>query len=394
MFLGSSRRVREPNLVDRIALAVTAPVQRAVVATIDGTVNAWRQYVSLRSVRRENAVLQEENTKLRADVVGLAETRAENDRLRRLVHYDEANPGPKVIARVLGINPDPNRLTLRIDRGEGDGVRRGQAVVTADGVVGQVLRSTASAADVLVVFDPNCRLGGRIQRTRSRVGIAGAGDDQALKLEYLLRTEDLEEGDLVVTSGTDGVYPPGLVVGRVTGVQRQTSGMFLNAGILPAVNFGKVEEVVVLAPQPSAAFPARIDVTVAIVAFLSLRAGLLEGAAASYAVGYLLDLMTGRPTGLYTLLAVVTFLLGRVAASVVDVRSGKSFALFAMAADATHGLLAWGIGSVSSKQVSLSGLSGLPLEVLLTGLGALLLYPLLKRFGLGAEKRDPGLLAP
>ena len=97
MFLGSSRRVREPNLVDRIALAVTAPVQSAAVASIDGTVNAWRQYVSLRNVRRENSVLQDENSKLRADVVGLAEARAENDRLRRLVHYDEGNPGPKVI---------------------------------------------------------------------------------------------------------------------------------------------------------------------------------------------------------------------------------------------------------------------------------------------------------
>ena len=139
---------------------------------------------------------------------------------------------------------------------------------------------------------------------------------------------------------------------------------------------------------------ARIDVTVAIVAFLALRAGLLEGAVASYAVGYLLDLMTGRPTGLYTLLAVVTFLLGRVAGSLVDVRSARSFALFAMAADAAHGLLAWGIGSVSGNQMALSGLSGLPLEVFLTGLAALLLYPLLKRFGLGAERRDPGLLSP
>lgn len=259
MFLGSSRRVREPNLVDRIAFAVTAPVQGAAVATIDGTANAWHQYVSLRNVRRENALLEEENAKLRSDVVGLAEARAEIERLRRLVHYDEVSPGPKVVARVLGVNPDPNRLTLRIDRGEGDGVRRGQAVVTADGVVGQVLRATASAADVLVVFDPNCRLGGRIQRTRSRVGVSGGGDEQPLKLEYLLRTEDLEEGDLVVTSGTDGVYPPGLVVGRVTGVQRQTSGMFLNAGILPAVNFSRVEEVVVLAPQPAASFPTRTD---------------------------------------------------------------------------------------------------------------------------------------
>jgi len=65
-----------------------------------------------------------------------------------------------------------------------------------------------------------------------------------------------------------------------------------------------------------------------------------------------------------------------------------------MAADATHGVLAWSIASVSSKQVSASGLSGLPLEVLLTGLAALVLYPLLKRFGLGAEKRDPRLLTP
>jgi len=259
MFLGSSRRVREPNVIDRLALAMTAPVQRAAVASIDGMVNAWQQYVSLRSVRREVGQLQTENAQLRADVVGLAEARAENERLRRLIHYEEGNPGPKVVARVLGINPDPNRLTLRIDRGEGDGVRRGQAVVTADGVVGQVLRATASAADVLVAFDPNCRLGGRVQRTRARVGVSGAGEDQALKLEYLLRSEDLEEGDLVVTSGTDGVYPPGLVVGRVTGVQRQTSGMFLNAGILPAVNFTRVEEVVVLAPQPAASVPTRVD---------------------------------------------------------------------------------------------------------------------------------------
>ncbi len=259
MFLGSSRRVRDPNVIDRLALAMTAPVQRAAVASIDGVVNSWQQYVSLRSVRREVGQLQAENAQLRGEVVGLAEARAENERLRRLIHFEEGNPGPKVVARVLGINPDPNRLTLRIDRGEGDGVRRGQAVVTADGVVGQVLRATASAADVLVAFDPNCRLGGRIQRTRARVGVSGAGEDQALKLEYLLRSEDLEEGDLVLTSGTDGVYPPGLVVGRVTGVQRQTSGMFLNAGILPAVNFTRVEEVVVLAPQPAASVPTRVD---------------------------------------------------------------------------------------------------------------------------------------
>ncbi len=138
---------------------------------------------------------------------------------------------------------------------------------------------------------------------------------------------------------------------------------------------------------------ARIDVTVAIVAFLSLRAGLLEGAVAAYAIGYLLDLMTGRPTGLYTLLAVITFLLGRVAASLMDVRSGRSFALFAMAADVTHGLLAWGISGVSNNQMAVSHPLGPAAGGAAHRRGGPAPLPAAPRFGLGAEKRDPGLLA-
>ncbi len=139
---------------------------------------------------------------------------------------------------------------------------------------------------------------------------------------------------------------------------------------------------------------ARIDVTVAMVAFLSLRAGLLEGAFGAFAVGYLLDLMSGRPTGLYTFLAVLTFLLGRVARSLVEVRGITGFALFAMGADAVHGLLALLVSWLTSKTWGVAGLSpaGLPLEVVLTGAAAFCLYPLLQRFGPVAERVEPGLL--
>jgi hypothetical protein len=139
---------------------------------------------------------------------------------------------------------------------------------------------------------------------------------------------------------------------------------------------------------------ARIDVTVAIVAFLSLRAGLLEGAAGAFAVGYLLDLMSGRPTGLYTFLAVLTFLLGRIARSLLEVRGAGGFALFAMGADAVHGLLALGVTWLTSQTPGMAALSptGLPLEVLLTGVAAFCLYPLLQRFGPVAERVEPGLL--
>lgn len=141
---------------------------------------------------------------------------------------------------------------------------------------------------------------------------------------------------------------------------------------------------------------ARIDVTVAIVAFLSVRAGLLEGASGAFAVGYLLDLMSGRPTGLFTFLAVLTFLLGRAARSFLEVRGATGFALFAMGMDAVHGLLALLVMSLTSKSWGMAVLTpaGLPLEVLLTGVAAFCLYPLLQRFIPLAERVEPGLLGP
>jgi rod shape-determining protein MreC len=211
--------------------------------------------------------MRQEIAALRQAVSGMQEARTENERLRRLLNYADVEAGPLVAARVVGINPDPNHLTVRIDRGESDGVVRNMPVVTADGVVGQVLRATNGSADVLLLADPNSRLGVRVQRTRARAGAAGTGDEHLLRLDYLARTEDLEEGDPVVTSGTDGVYPPGLMVGHASQVQRQGAGMFLGAMLLPAVDFSRLEEVLLLPPAaqaggllPRAAkVPARVE---------------------------------------------------------------------------------------------------------------------------------------
>jgi rod shape-determining protein MreC len=265
--LGSGRRVREPNLLDRGLLGVSAPLQRGLVACIDGVSGAWQRYVSLRRVERENLAMREEIQGLRQAVSGMQEARSENQRLRRLLNYPEPQAGPLIVARVVGINPDPNRLTVRIDRGEADGVVRNTPVVTPDGVVGQVLRATSGSADVLLLADPNSRLGVRVQRTRARAGAAGTGDERLLRLDYLAHAEDLEEGDPVVTSGTDGVYPPGLMVGHATQVQRQGSGMFLGAMLLPSVDFSRLDEVLVLSPAsvkrpvvpPAAPVPARVE---------------------------------------------------------------------------------------------------------------------------------------
>jgi len=100
---------------------------------------------------------------------------------------------------------------------------------------------------------------------------------------------------------------------------------------------------------------SRIDVTVAIVAFLGLRASLSEGALSSFCVGYLVDLMSGQPTGLYTFLSVFTFLICRLAGTLVDIRSGPSFALFAAAADLGHAVLSVFFLWLTSSQAAVAG---------------------------------------
>ncbi|HLL05588.1 MAG TPA: rod shape-determining protein MreC [Myxococcaceae bacterium] len=247
-FLVTGRRGRDPNFIDRAVIGVTAPVQQALNWALDGVVGGVRGYADLRGVRQENDALRLENMQLRAAVQALGEARAENERLRQLLSYTEKVPGAEIPARVVGVNPVAKLLSVRISSGENQGVSQGMSVVTPDGIVGQVIRTTGGYADVALVTDPQSRVGIRVQRSRARGTAAGAGRGP-LKLENMLRTEDVEDGDLIITSGTDGVYPPGLVVGRVANLEKKEHGMFQGADILPAVDITRLEEVLVVGSQ-------------------------------------------------------------------------------------------------------------------------------------------------
>jgi rod shape-determining protein MreC len=247
-FLVTGRRGRDPNFIDRAVIAMTSPVQQALNWALDGVVGGVRGYADLRGVRQENDALRLENMQLRAAVQALGEARAENERLRQLLSYTEKVPGAEIPARVVGVNPVAKLLSVRISSGENQGVSQGMSVVTPDGIVGQVIRTTGGYADVALVTDPQSRVGIRVQRSRARGTAAGSGRGP-LKLENMLRTEDVEDGDLIITSGTDGVYPPGLVVGRVANLEKKEHGMFQGADILPAVDVTRLEEVLVVGSQ-------------------------------------------------------------------------------------------------------------------------------------------------
>ncbi|MBI3184777.1 MAG: rod shape-determining protein MreC [Myxococcales bacterium] len=251
-FLASGHKGRNPNFVDRAVLAIASPLERGLTYVCDGVGALVSGYLDLRRVKQRNRALEVENAELRAELNASREGMAELERVKRMLGYVEGTLEQEIPARIVGVNPTPNFLSVRINRGESDGVRAGMPVVTPDGVVGRVQRSVGGWSDVALVTDPTSKLGVLVQRTRARGTSAGAGGAKPLALENVLRSEEVEEGDVIITSGTDDVFPKGLVVGRVTAVQRQKTGMFLQAGILPSVELARLEEVLVVPSAPSA----------------------------------------------------------------------------------------------------------------------------------------------
>ncbi len=245
-FLSRGGRGREPNFVDRAVLALSSPLQSALTGLFGGVSSTVEGYVALRGAHEAANQCHTALAQAQAELNTLTEARAENQRLKEVLTFVEASSGPSIIARVIGLNASPQFQSFRIDRGESHGVRVGMPVVTPKGVVGQVVRAVAGSADVMVMLDPQSRIGALVQRTRVRGTVVGAGDGQKMLLDFVRREDDITDGDVVVTAGTDGIYPRGLVVGTVKGVSRPTVGLFLVGQVEPAVDLGRVEEVLVL----------------------------------------------------------------------------------------------------------------------------------------------------
>lgn len=244
-WIANAQRGRELSAFDKFCLAATAPVRLAAERAVGGTLDLWQRYVALRGVEEENRLLRETVAELQSRLNAAAEAERENERLRALVEFSQEEEGRMVAAPVVGVAPS-HRRTILLAKGERDGVAVGMPVVTADGVVGKVAATYGRTSEVQLVVDASSAVAGRIQRSRARLTVRGRGDDQRMALANVLRTDDVQEGDVVVTSGTDGVFPKGLVIGRVGSLVRKPYGMVLEGDVLPAVDVAGLEEVLIV----------------------------------------------------------------------------------------------------------------------------------------------------
>jgi len=224
-------------------LELMSPFQSAVAAVRRTVGGAWGSVAELLDARDENVALRSRVAQLEAELRKLAEVDLENVRLRRLLDYRPTIPGPIVTAQVVGWDAGTAR-TITIDRGTSDGVVKSRGVVTPDGVVGRVIEASAHAARVLLITDPNSGVAGLVQRTRAH-GIVHGTVEGGCALKNVKRTEDVQVGDHVVTSGLDGIFPKGLSIGKVTAVDKRGQGLFQNAQVAPGADLDGLEEVLV-----------------------------------------------------------------------------------------------------------------------------------------------------
>jgi rod shape-determining protein MreC len=239
------------DFFDALLMEICSPFQKAstfVSKTIRGT---FQQYVFLVNLEKENRMLKQKVAGLQAETHQIKEMRLANDRLRHLLQFREKNSSSMIGAEVIGQDPSSWFKSVTIDKGERDGVKRGMAVVSPTGIIGQILKTAPHYATVLLITDYNSAIDSIVQRTRAKAIVEGKGENRC-QLKYLLRTEEVAVGDTVVTSGLGGNFPKGLMVGEIKKVDKKGHGIFQHAELVPSVDFTQIEEVfVIMDPLPS-----------------------------------------------------------------------------------------------------------------------------------------------
>ena len=236
-------------VLEAVTFGAFSEVQRVVASGASGVRRVWDGYIGLRRVKQENDALKRD---LAAALVAAQEQRALADRARGLEQLLELRARTSLkttAAEIIGAAATPDFRTVTIDKGSRDGLRADMAVIAPMGVVGRVVVPSARSAKVQLLIDRNAAAGAIIERSRAQGVVVGGGDNQ-LQMEYVSEVFDIVAGDIVVTSGIDGIYPKGFVIGRVETVEK-SGGAYKRIVVRPAVSFSSLEEVlVVVSPGP------------------------------------------------------------------------------------------------------------------------------------------------
>jgi rod shape-determining protein MreC len=237
-------------VLESVTFGVFSEVQRLVNGATGTVRRVWSGYVGLRHAQTENESLKRQ---LAEAQIALQQQRALADRargLQQLLELRDRSNLQTAAAEIIGSAASPDFRTVTIDKGSIAGLKTDMAVIAPAGVVGRVVVPSARSAKVQLLVDRNAAAGALIERSRAQGVVVGAGDGRLL-LEYMSEVFDVIVGDDVVSSGIDGIYPKGFMIGKVDSVEK-SGASYKRITVKPTVDFASLEEVlVVLTPTPA-----------------------------------------------------------------------------------------------------------------------------------------------
>jgi rod shape-determining protein MreC len=238
------KRDSQGRLIRVWTVGAISPFQRAGANGVGSIRGIWNHYFALQNTSRDNEQLRRENDALKLQITQLQSKAAEADRLAGLLNFRKLHMEvPMVGARVIGASAGTASQTIDIDRGERDGIKRNMGVITPDGVVGKVIESYANSAQVLLLTDKDSGVGALLTESRIQSPVGGTGEP-LLSMKYVPNDDTVNNGEHVVTSGMDRIFPRDLPVGTI--VEVKPANPFKQIRVRPAANLERLEEVIVL----------------------------------------------------------------------------------------------------------------------------------------------------
>ncbi len=250
------------RVLQAVSFGAFSRVQSVTSSGVRGVRDVWSNYAELRGARDENQALKQQLADLEVRLQEQRALAARTAKLTELLELKQAGPLPTIAAEVIGGNPNatPGIREITIDRGTADGVQPSMAVIGPKGIVGRVIGSPAAhAARVQLIIDRNAAAGALVERTRDGGLIVGAAGQPPLALEMVSQLADIKVGDLVVSSGIDGIYPKGYAIGWIETLEKGKEsgrGLYWTVAVRPAIDFNSLEEVLVVLVPPR---PATVE---------------------------------------------------------------------------------------------------------------------------------------
>lgn len=236
--------------VKNVVQTALAPVQGEISSTAQELSAYFATSADIRALQARNKELESLVNSLMVENVQLKEVERENEALRQLLNYTRNNPQftyqtTTVVGRSIGVDPTNLLYYVYVDVGARDGVAENMPVVTERGLVGRVTAVGPNSAQVLMLIDPASAVNAIIQNSRV-TGVVKGNIDGTVTMERIPPTEDVNPGDIVLTSGLGGNFPDKIVIGQVTEVTQRDQDMFQVARIRPTVDFGKLETMLII----------------------------------------------------------------------------------------------------------------------------------------------------